>query len=57
VITVWLEGSILGTLLNYLVDKDPVTQVIHHLPASVGIGSHDKQATFYTKLQRQAQLG
>ena len=27
VITVWLEGSILGTLLHYLVDKDPVTQV------------------------------
>ena len=27
VITVWLEGSILGTLLHYLVDKDPATQV------------------------------
>ena len=26
VISVWLEGSILGTLLNYLVDKDPVAQ-------------------------------
>jgi hypothetical protein len=26
VIGVWLEGNILGTLLNYLVDKDPVAQ-------------------------------
>ncbi len=25
-ISVWLEGSILGTLLNYLVDKDPAAQ-------------------------------
>ena len=25
-ITVWLQGNILGTLLNYLVDKDPVAQ-------------------------------
>ena len=22
----WLEGSILGTILNYLVEKDPVAQ-------------------------------
>ena len=27
ILTVWLEGSILGTLLHYLVDKDPVSQV------------------------------
>ena len=26
VITVWLEGNILGTLLYYMVDKDPVAQ-------------------------------
>ena len=25
-ISVWLEGSILGTILNYLVEKDPVAQ-------------------------------
>ena len=26
VVAVWLEGNILGTLLNYLVEKDPVAQ-------------------------------
>ena len=26
VVSVWLEGNILGTLLNYLVEKDPVAQ-------------------------------
>ena len=35
IITVWLEGSILGTLLHYLVDKDPVNQVARSLPAAV----------------------
>ena len=35
IITVWLEGSILGTLLHYLVDKDPVNQVARSLPAAL----------------------
>jgi hypothetical protein len=26
VITVWLEGNILGTLLHYMVEKDPIAQ-------------------------------
>jgi hypothetical protein len=26
VVAVWLEGNILGTLLNYLVEKDPAAQ-------------------------------
>lgn len=26
VISIWLEGFILGTLLNYMVDKDPVAE-------------------------------
>ena len=25
-VAVWLEGNILGTLLNYLVEKDPAAQ-------------------------------
>ena len=26
VVSIWLQGSILGTLLNYMVDKDPVAE-------------------------------
>ncbi len=41
VVTVWLEGSILGTLLNYLVEKDPVAEVGHAFPCEEFVSHHD----------------